>query len=509
MPALRRGAALRVRRLPLAALAAILLAVGLTGAFRMPLNGDAAYVLDVARRMLDGSVLYRDIIDLNPPFIFWASMPAAAIGGGGPSAIAALKLFVVIVVAGTFAAGWGITRWAPATRAGFGLMALVLVGGYFGEREHLLFALTFPYVALAARRGEEGAPSPRSALLAGALAAAGFALKPTAMLVPVLLVVRQCRRARSWRLVLNAEHVALALGLAAALLSLLVFAPGYPGVVQRIGAAYGEFNRERLGALLARDVHMWVVWLALALAILFGRSVPAAGRITVYALAVLGLFGSAVLQGKGFGYHYFPAVGWAVIVLVELLAGANTIAGARAGAHPGPVAIARRVLAALVLLPVLYLFGGVAWRRAHGVFTRMRQEQATVARLAGPAPVEIAILSVRIADAYPMVVERRHDVVLSYPQLWAAALPPDRAGTAQVRRRYGEDLLRRPPAALIVRAPAPADRGIGDIDVDYLAYLCRDEVARRALARYRLAERAGGFDLYRPDAPGRAACASS
>ena len=59
----------------------------LVGQFRMPLNGDSAYVLDVARRMLDGAVLYRDIIDVNPPFIFWASLPVSAIGGDGPGAM--------------------------------------------------------------------------------------------------------------------------------------------------------------------------------------------------------------------------------------------------------------------------------------------------------------------------------------------------------------------------------------------------------------------------------------
>ena len=479
---------------------AALSAASLVGQFRMPLNGDSAYVLDVARRMLGGAALYRDIIDVNPPVVFWASLPIAGLGGDGPGAMLLYRVAVVVTMLAVLGIAWPFITRAPATRAGFLLFALVLPAGYFGQREHLMFALTFPYIALAAWRASGGVPGTTVAVVAGVIAAAGISLKPPAVVIPLLLVLQQAVWARSIRPVRHPEHFAAAAGLGLIALASLAFAPGYLEVVRTVAGPYGDFNRQPLGTLLARDVHMWAGWFALALGLGFAGRLAGARRLRLHLLVIVGFFASAVMQGKGFGYHYFPVVGWSGIALLELLFG--TSAGER------PVVVPR-LLAALALLPILYLFGAVTWRRAGGVYTRSRHEQSVVDDLVGSLPVRLAVLSARIGDAYPVVNERGHHVVLGYPQFWVAALPLDREGTASIRRRYGEDLERGRPDAVVVRAPAPEARNTGDLAVNYLEYLCHDAVARRALNQYRLAARAGGFDLYRLDANGPPACASS
>ena len=484
----------------LAAVIGVLSIPGLLGQFRMPLNGDSAYVLDVARRMVSGSVLYRDIIDMNPPFIFWASMPFAALGLDGPTTLAVFKVATIVVVLAMLAAAWPHARNAPPLWAGILLMALVLPGGYFGQREHFLLALIFPYVAVAAARADGAMPGRVAAIAAGVLAAFGIALKPTAVIAPTLVVLQQCRWARSWRPIVAPEHVALAAGTLVAVAAVLLLAPGYPSVVAAIEGPYREFNRESLGALLGRDIHMWSVWLALAAAALFGRTLAPRRRVTLEVLLMLGLFASAVLQGKGFGYHYFPALAMAVVVLLEL--GLGT-------ALPDRLGMPRRVASFMFLIPIVWLFGAVMWRRAGGVVNQARVDQATVDSLIGAEPTRVAILSARMLDAYPLVPVRGHRMVLSYPQLWAAAVPAGRPGTAAIRRRYGEDIAGGKPVAIVVRAPAAEQRASGDLDVNYLDYLCTDAVARRALSNYRLADRAGGFDLYRLDAIGPQACVSS
>ena len=147
-------------RSPAAIVTALLGLVGgiaLIGEFRMPLNADAGYHVDAARRMLGEEALYWDLVTPDPPFIFWLSLPMALLGLDGPGTIAAYRVFVLLLIAGAVALAWPALREAPATLAGFLLMAIVLPIGYFGQREHLQYVLTFPYLAFCALR------SPRSA----------------------------------------------------------------------------------------------------------------------------------------------------------------------------------------------------------------------------------------------------------------------------------------------------------------------------------------------------------
>src|SRR5688500_13573304 len=73
---------------------ALLALAGIAGEFRSPLNGDAAYMLDAARRMLAGERLYAGLIDLNPPFVFWLSELAIVISRIGVDPADVLRVIV-------------------------------------------------------------------------------------------------------------------------------------------------------------------------------------------------------------------------------------------------------------------------------------------------------------------------------------------------------------------------------------------------------------------------------
>ena len=42
-------------------------------------NHDVAWILYVAAEMLEGSTLYADIVEENPPLVFWLSVPVVAV----------------------------------------------------------------------------------------------------------------------------------------------------------------------------------------------------------------------------------------------------------------------------------------------------------------------------------------------------------------------------------------------------------------------------------------------
>jgi hypothetical protein len=482
-----------------AALLGAAAALALVGQFRMPLTGDVAFHLDAARRVLDGAVLYEDVAAPETPFVFWFAIPAAAIGRSGTDAGTAFRTMTALAVIATFWLLVPLMRGSPGMRTGFVLVALVLPVWYFGTPEHLAFVLLVPHVALAAARMEHGEPSRGLAIASGVLAAAACALEP-ALLVAVAAVAGLTAWAtRGARTFAAPESFAFACSLLVATL-LVLATPGFIEVMRDAGRAQALPPGE-LGALLARDIHVWTGALALGAAALFGRSVSGGGRIGLLAAATAGALIAAVLQRTGEGPDFYPALGFGVVLLMALLMG-------EARSSPRTAA-ARRVTAVLLLLPMAYLFGAVTWRRAHGVFTRTRADQLVVMRMLEPKGSTVAVLSADIADSYPIVLERGHHYVPRYASFWAAKLSGSDPARSRVSREYGEDLRRSPPAAIVVRSPGAGQLRPGEIMVDYLALLCEDDVARETLRGYRLAERAGGFELYRPGAEGAAACASS
>ncbi len=487
--------------LALAAALAVPVAIGIVGEFRSPLNGDAAYQLDAARRMLGGAGLYRDLIDLNPPFVFWLSMLPSALGLDGAGTIAAFRAGVIALAAASFVLAWPALRGRPVLWAGFVLMALALPLGYFGEREHLLFIMVFPLVAFDAVRIEGYEPGRGRAVLAGALAALGILLKPPAVLLVLALGAYRVSRERTLRGLVRPDFVALMAGGLAGVIAVFLLAPQYLGIVREYGPMYAQFARQTVGQLLFRDVHMWAVWAAAAAVIVAGVSQPWLGRGRVLLGASLAMFAAAVAQGKGFGYHYYPALAFAVLTLLEVAASPETAAGGRR--------LAARVIAAAALVPVLWMLGDVAWARAAGRPTRLAGEQRHVAALIGgePGGSGVAIVSARIADTYPVVLRNDYRFVLSFPHAWFATLAPGTPGADALRRRYARDLDGAQPGVLVVRAPESP--GPGDAAIDYVAWLCADPAVRRALGPYSLTNRVEGFDLYRRSTAGAGACASS
>jgi hypothetical protein len=490
------------RRWPaaLAVAVAAAVAIGIVGEFRSPLNGDAAYQLDVARRMLDGAGLYRDLIDLNPPFVFWMSLPVAALGLDGIGTITAYRACVLALAALSLLLAWPAVRGRPALWAGFLLMGLGLPLGYFGEREHLLVMLVFPLVAFVAVAAEGDVPGRTRSVTVGLLAAAGILLKPPAVMLLLVLAAARVRAGGTPRALLRTDLLAVAAGGTAGVMAVLLFAPGYLSMVRDYGALYREFARQPLGALLFRDVQMWAVWAALAGVIAGGHGLPVHHRVRVLLGASLTLFAAAVAQGKGFGYHYYPAMVFAVLTLLELAASPSLGAGGRP--------LVAKAVAGVALTPMLWLFGQVAWSRAEGRPTALAGEQARVAGLIGGQPgTRVAIVSARLADAYPVVLDHDYRHVLAFPHAWMATLPSATPEVGSLRRRYGQDLDRYEPEALVVRARGSA--GPGDFAVDYITWLCADPAVRRALASYDLTSQVEGFDLYRRTTAGAGACASS
>ncbi len=290
--------------------------------WNIPVSHDVIWQMWIARQMLGGATLYKDILELNPPLWFWMALPiewvAVKLGVSAKTAIVtAVFGYLAFAIA---LLGRLLTDWAPYRRALLlvaSFLAVTLIGvSDFAQREHLALIAAVPYTVLIARRADGRKPDWPLALLVGCFATIGLALKHYFALVPILLELwLLAKTGRKWR---PLRPEAIAMGAAAILYAIAVvtLAPNYlQTIVPMLTNAYFGYESCWIVVLLKPAV----LWWALALAVFFA---PWPQRNSCSVAAVLSAMGFALsyfAQQKGWRYHAIPATGMLVIALAALL----------------------------------------------------------------------------------------------------------------------------------------------------------------------------------------------
>jgi hypothetical protein len=501
----------------LVVLALGLIAIGWAGEWRNPLNGDAAWTLYVAKGIFRGQQLYRDIVDLNPPLVFWLNLPIVGLASLlHLSESSAYRITVVLVTAASL---WFCARligsvrehggWpgAPGLLLLFLFVSVTMTIGYFGQREHLLLVLSLPYLCVLWYRAEGWSVSAHRAALAGLLAAFGIALKPYFILFWFATAAYGWLATRGrpvWR---DSEHLVIAGFHVIYVAAVWTFAPSYLEVVRRWGPTYLEFARKPMAHILVRDVHPLTIVAALAIYPLsrLARYRRLAGAL---ASASAGLLLAALIQQKGFGYHFYPGVAVAMVLLGLFVLVKNDSRYPLAGATT-------RVLAVVIFTACAGLFLRTALLRAIGPpdarTSSIRQLSALLDQQARGR--EVAVLSTRIGDAFPLVLDSGVGWALRTAHLWCVAAvyrgdlqsswplrfhPASEMGSAERRclRMPGEDLRRNQPVLLLVRQPLADGPESADLRIDNVSYLSLDPTFAREFQHYRFAGVVDEFRVY-------------
>lgn len=109
--------------------AVLVLLLGVAIAWRRTPSPDVLWLLDVAGRVARGEVLYRDILQINPPLITWLLVPFARTAHPLSWFVGA----VILLAAASAAAAARALRRAPlAVAAGYALLVAALAPDYFG-----------------------------------------------------------------------------------------------------------------------------------------------------------------------------------------------------------------------------------------------------------------------------------------------------------------------------------------------------------------------------------------
>ncbi len=296
--------------------------------FNVPINHDIGWILFGAERMTQGAVYGRDIIEPNPPFIWFLNLPVVwlAQGLGRPS----YEVYRVAILLGATAGLYQIYVNLNMTRRKEDcLLAWQVVGCIaffcfafawrdFGQREYIsLFCiLVFASTNIVRLRGLT--PGAVSAITAGILAAIGILLKPYLLFIPAVMglysLYRSGLKVFTW-----IEYYALAVSIIIALTSTVLFAPAYlTEVIPLITDLYWGFNEAKMDIIGAYK-SLFLALLAWV-AILSVNRFRLSSEQVILLIVALGFAFSFLWQSKGYTYHVFPVY---VTVAIGILATAN------------------------------------------------------------------------------------------------------------------------------------------------------------------------------------------
>jgi len=471
----------RMSRMP-RFLLALTVVVALCAVIAGTMNHNASYLLFVAGRVLNGARLYVDFPEINPPLIIWLNMPVAWLAqhAGLPDAYV-FRFSVCALALASVAASGAILRNVLATPDfwawhAMGVYVTIAAPGYsFGEREHIALLCVLPYLAEATRR-MQGAPCSRGVQLAAALLAAlGLGLKPHFLLAPMLIESSFMLKARRGP---TAATIIAVAALAAYAGAVYWLSPNYFDMLRLLSTTYWNYADSWTGFVQVPEF-MGAALLA-TIAWMVGSTAPALFRTV--SLAALGFALAAIIQHKGWSYHWYP-----VLALCWLLFG---LAVAKA--------VAYRQAASPVIITALAVIVS-AWSLQQAIRGRDNPNPALLApaiRELGGGPV---IVFSSFEASYPLVTMPGIGTSTRFPTMTIlSATIHDRNARALrwIQQSFVSDFRRQPPRLLLV------ETGPDGVPVfDFVGYFTPFVPE---LASYRPVRQVGKFQvLQAPDAQQR------
>ena len=312
---------------------------------------DVSWLITAGERTLNGQTPYRDFIEVNPPASILLYLPAIVVArliGASPELIVAAFGFAgaaaSLALCGAILARARLIDALGPVGASVALAALTLLPAHvFDERDMIAAVAALPFLALAAARASGARAAPGHVLLAGLGAGIMAAIKPPYALAALALAPYLAARIGLRGLMTSLEfYVAAAVGLVYALVTLALFPAYISDILPLARAVYLPVREPALALMLNTGVILWLALLLASAQIAAGNF--AAPLFAIPALASLGAVASFIVQGKGWSYHIYPALAFAVI------AHGAALAHAKRPIFPLAAAVACAIAAALVAL---------------------------------------------------------------------------------------------------------------------------------------------------------------
>ena len=475
------------------------------------LNHDVSWIAHSARWLLEGRRFGVEVIDPNPPLIWWLSMPAALLVRwqvlDEPMAIRLLFWLYFVASAAIFVAIVSASkRWHVGPYQGWLLafvgLATLAPAASFGQREYLSAILAMPYLAAAATRLDASIQVGRGLLVpAGVLAGLAFSLKPYFLATPLLIEGFLLYRL-GWRVAFRTESVTLALTVVMYGVLVIVAVPQYlQFTVPLMRAIYWAFDAVSPSVVAAK-------YLLVAQGFAYGVLISLLARHwtnqqSVLLLAGAGYSASYFVQAKGFVYHAFPVLLFACTFLaVCTVCSVRAVLGDKATISKP---LSRSLVAAMLLLtipPFRWTYDAtvdwyVQYNRSWGKTGLYRDGIIDLIERYAPSPDQhFFALSMHLYPGFPTASYTHADwssrsatqgILSAYArreELTDASLRAAVVSAAQLQRRMViEDMQRYPPSVVFLERSL-VRFGMNGRQFDDLAFYSEDPLFRRMWSQY-------------------------
>lgn len=497
-------------------------ALWMAGYLFPPINHDAASILDVCKRWLNGETLYYDIIDVQAPLVFVLySVPEVVSRVTGIQAPTALTLCLIAAIACSFLLVRRSLRMVgvaqqPLTGALLPAMSLFLMAVFpldnFGQREHFMLVVSLPYIFISAARAERVAVPLRLAVPIALLAGVGLGLKPHFVGIPALIELYILARA-GWGRWLRDPVPWLILAVFVFHLAFAWFlTPHYfSTTLPLIFEAYVRLGEHSPWEVLSGAL---VLPTLVALVLLAGAAFAWLGPLAhVNALYAIGAMMAAIVQAKGWSYHMLPAVAATILLGAGLVTKTlDRYLLIDPHRHRLPVAIVTMAFmllfyheAALIDLP---------FKKQMEFRDSIGGRMLELVKRAAPNR-KILVLSPGIYPHYPMINYGGLRMTMRFQTMWPlqgiyadcpelAPLynPPDSMDQWErfVFRTVADDFAREKPDLLIVDRVAGIPRCRADT-FNYLDYFSRNPLFAKALEAYEPYASIERYEIWRRSGP--------
>jgi hypothetical protein len=475
--------------------------------FLAPINHDEAYLMALAGRLLDGGQFGKDIMDMNPPHVWWISaMPVWLARQTGLRLDVVASLYTVAMAVLSVAAVARLTATTGLGRVPRGLfivfaaLLVLFIPGYdFGQREHWMVLLTLPYIVARGCRLSNSMISATTSAAIGLAACLGFFIKPYFLLVPVALEAWILVRTRRPSLSISPETIAMATtGIVYGALT-LIYARSYLEIeVPTALLGYWSYSspmqevmRSALNLLAPTAMLLGVGYLTRQQ----GAPIPALAQ----ALAVAGGAScvAALIQAKPWAYHFLPGIVFLDLSAVILLTAENP--------RVDRLTLRRIALAVLVILAVVpTVFEAV--RAFEGTSSRINQLAAIFRSNPGPNRTVFGFIT-SPRDVFPAVVAAEIEWAAPFccEYLIAAAARVEEAPAAHRPQILAAGVNQAEIAVSAIRTKEPGVIVINTGDdmlgfnhqtFDYVAWLNAHTHFASVFAHYREINPIGSFRIF-------------
>jgi hypothetical protein len=346
-------------------------------------NTDVSWLLIAGERWLAGQRLYSEILETNPPMAVLVYTPGILIGRAlGVSAEAVVDALVLAAIAISLAISARILRGSSALAAGqrwlLALLAaavlVILPVQAFGQREHIAVIGLLPTLAVLAQRMRRESPPAWAIAVAGLGLGLALSFKVHFAIAALCCTGMAAWHLKSWRLFVVPENfiaVAIIAGYGA---SIVLFFPEY---FTAIAPLLRDVYTIGLPFALMLEKPVVPLWALALIGIALQRRGAAPDSTLALLIAASVGFGLVYfVQRKGWPYHSYPMMVFALICFGHAMTPGDDGAGRGRG----------RLAGALAAVAALFALSMAWFDHAFDA----RPLQAAVARF-GPHPTILAI----------------------------------------------------------------------------------------------------------------------